>query len=142
MTVSIRPHHLLCILTYLGKGYTAAFVRNYGTIVDRLNRGEGIRLVAGPDDICLPMLRETGCHCRNESVNLRDRQALEDIRAALGVPRAFGDTIVLDAGNTGLLRKAFAAGTVRTACQGCEWHALCTRIARNEFRGCRLAPPD
>ncbi|MBO6860924.1 MAG: DUF1284 domain-containing protein, partial [Roseibium sp.] len=75
MTVSIRPHHLLCMLTYLGKGYTPAFVENYSTIVQRLNEGEPIELVEGPDTLCQPMLDEPGCHCRNESVRNRDRTA-------------------------------------------------------------------
>ncbi|GAB4533080.1 MAG: DUF1284 domain-containing protein [Roseibium sp.] len=141
MTVSLRPHHLLCLLTYLGKGYTEAFVRNYSMIVGRLNRGEDIRLVEGPDDICLPMLTETGCHCRNDSVRQRDAQALKAIRAVLGANRLSREVIEFDAEAAGLLRQAFADGTLRAACQGCEWHALCSRIALNEFRGCHLAPP-
>jgi len=141
MTVSIRPHHLLCMLTYLGKGYTEAFVRNYGAIVDRLNRGEEIRLVDGPDDICRPLLAEAGCHCRNDSVKSRDAQALAAIGTLLGTSAVTGEIMVLDAPMTQRLRRAFAEGTLRAACEGCEWHALCSRIARNEFRGCRLAPP-
>ena len=37
MTVRLRAHHLLCMLTYVGKGYTAAFTANYDRIVERLN---------------------------------------------------------------------------------------------------------
>jgi hypothetical protein len=142
MSVSIRPHHLLCMLTYLGKGYTPAFVDNYSAIVQRLNDGEPVELVDGPDDLCQPMLNEPGCQCRNESVRHRDRTATADIAQALGRQLESGKSFVLDRQVLSLLREAFAMGTIRKACEGCEWQILCSKIARNEFRGCHLAPPD
>ena len=142
MSVSIRPHHLLCMLTYLGKGYTPAFVQNYSTIVQRLNEGEPIELVEGPDTLCQPMLDEPGCHCRNESVRDRDRTAAADIALALGRPLEKGNSIILDRQTLSFLRDAFANGSIRKACQGCEWQNMCSAIARNEFRGCHLTSPD
>ncbi len=142
MTVSIRPHHLLCMLTYLGKGYTPAFVENYSTIVQRLNEGEPIELVEGPDTLCQPMLDEPGCHCRNESVRNRDRTAAADIALVLGRPLEKGNSIILDRKTLSFLRDAFSNGSIRKACQGCEWQNMCSAIARNEFRGCHLTPPD
>lgn len=142
MTVSLRAHHLICILTFLGKGYTATFVANYNRIVRRLNAGEPVRLVSGPDDLCRPMLAEASCHCRNESVCLRDDQAIADVGKVLGVELDGAEKLILDAGRVTELRRAFASGSIRTACSGCEWHSLCTQIAQDGFRGCRLAPPD
>ncbi|MEE4013828.1 DUF1284 domain-containing protein [Roseibium sp. FZY0029] len=142
MSVSIRPHHLLCMVTYLGKGYTPAFVDNYSTIVQRLNDGEPIELVEGPDALCQPMLNEPGCHCRNESVRDRDRSAAAEIAQVLGCKVESGNLFVLDRQLLSLLREAFARGSIRKACEGCEWQTLCSKIARNEFRGCHLAPPD
>ncbi len=141
MTVSLRPHHLLCILTYLGKGYTPDFVSNYDRIIQRLNAGEAIRLVAGPDDLCQPMLDEPGCHCLNDSVRERDVLALEDIGNHLGGMPASGGPFLLDAGHVARLRSAFSSGALRRACHGCEWRDLCSRIARNSYRDCKLAVP-
>ncbi|MHA7772698.1 DUF1284 domain-containing protein [Roseibium sp. M-1] len=142
MTVTLRAHHLLCLMTYLGKGYTPAFVANYSRIVRRLNDGESVRLVRGPDDLCQPMLTEPACHCHNESVRLRDAQAAADVGTVLGVDLDTVEDVRLDADSVKQLRNAFAAGSVRTACTGCEWHALCSEVAQNGFRGCRLAPPE
>jgi uncharacterized protein len=139
MTVSIRPHHLLCLLTYLGKGYTQEFVSNYNGIVVRLNAGEEIEIISGPDEICQPMLSELDCHCHNESVRDRDLIALSEIGMALGVTYNTDDRFVVSRQMLSALRTAFAAGTIRTACDGCEWHDLCTGIAKNDFSGCRLA---
>ncbi|WP_428646582.1 DUF1284 domain-containing protein [Roseibium sp.] len=142
MTVSIRAHHLLCILTYLGKGYSTRFVGNYNRIVKRINSGEPLLLVEGPDEICGPMLGEEGCHCHNDSVRDRDRTAAVEIGKALGLHLNADASFVLTAGQLADCRKAFAQGTIRSACSGCEWAEFCSDIARNEFGGCRLAPPD
>ncbi|MEM9633766.1 MAG: DUF1284 domain-containing protein [Pseudomonadota bacterium] len=141
MTVSIRAHHLLCMLTYLGKGYTPAFVGNYNLVVKRLNAGEEIDLISGPDDICQPMLGEPGCHCHSQSVRDRDDQALSDIGHCLGRGLRPGDILVLSPDDVELLRHEFTSGSLRTACTGCEWYELCSGIAQNDFRGCRLRLP-
>ncbi len=138
MTVRLRAHHLLCLLTFVGKGYTPAFTANYRRVVARLNAGEAAELVEGPDDICAPMLGETGHHCLNASVDDRDRQALADVAALLGRPLAAGGDFTLDPVRVATLRAAFAAGASRTACAGCQWSGLCTDIAAGGFAGVRL----
>jgi hypothetical protein len=139
MTVRLRGHHLLCLLTFVGKGYTPAFTANYRRIVARLNAGEAVELVGGPDDICAPMLSEADHHCLNASVMERDAQALADAAALLGLPLVTGARLVLDAGLLATLREVFAKGTTRQACTGCQWHALCTDIAGSGYAGVRLA---
>ena len=141
MTVSIRAHHLLCMLTYLGKGYTPEFVENYNCIINRLNEGETIMLIEGPDAICQPMLCEQDCHCHNESVRDRDAQAMVDIGKCLKLPVKPGGTFDLTRDNLATLRSKFADGSLRSACAGCEWQALCSTIARSKFRGCHLQLP-
>ena len=52
--LQLRPHHLLCIRGYQGKGYDASFVRCMNAVTDRLrgNPEERIQLVSGCDDLC------------------------------------------------------------------------------------------
>jgi hypothetical protein len=139
MTVRLRGHHLLCLLTFVGKGYTPAFTANYRRIVVRLNQGEAVKLVGGPDDICTPMLAEAEHHCLNASVTERDEQALADVAALVGRPLAAGAQLIFDADLLAALRSTFAAGTTREACTGCQWHALCTDIAGSGYAGVRLS---
>lgn len=139
MTVSIRPHHLLCMLTFLGKGYTPQFVVNYGKIIRRLNAGEALEIVEGADDICAPMLGEADCHCHNDNILERDRLTALEVGEILGKVPESGDQLEVTADVLRKLREAFAAGTIRSACKGCEWFDLCTEIAENKFSGCRLA---
>lgn len=140
MTIRIRPHHFLCMLTFLGKGYTAPFVRNYTRIVDRLNSGEALEIVDGPDDICKPMLAEADHHCHKESIRERDDTASRRIHDLLGLDMEPGQKLTLTHWQIEALRDAYADGMFRTACEGCEWQAMCSSIAAKNYRGCRLEP--
>lgn len=132
MTVRLRGHHLLCMLTYIGKGYSPAFVENYDAIAGQLSAGADILLVDGPDDICQPLLCASDCHCLEETVVNRDQLALEAVSNLLTRELKAGTRLSLTAELLKKMRTAFANGTLRDACGGCEWSALCTHIAVNE----------
>ncbi|PDT52277.1 MULTISPECIES: DUF1284 domain-containing protein [Sinorhizobium] len=131
--VRLRGHHLLCLLTYVGKGYTAAFTRNYLGIAARLSSGEAIEIVQGPDDICAPMLNDPDAHCRNDSVLDRDDKALTAVADLLGMSLTAGSVLQLDGERLERLRASFAADSIRAACEACEWAQFCTRIAGDGF---------
>lgn len=129
MTVRLRGHHLLCMLTYIGKGYSPAFVKNYDTIAGLLSRGDDIIIVNGPDDICQPLLCAGDCHCFNRSVFMRDKHALDAISDLLEITICAGAGFTLNAARLAFMRSAFAAGNIRKACKACEWSDLCTEIS-------------
>ncbi len=139
MTVRIRPHHLLCVLTYVGKGYSPAFTASFDAIAARLAGGEPAVIVSGPDDICAPLLGADDAHCHRASVLERDRHAARDVGALLACAVGEGTRLVFDAGLLARLRAAFAGSAIRRACAGCEWRNLCTDIAAGGYRGARLA---
>jgi hypothetical protein len=134
MTVRLRAHHLLCLLTYVGKGYSPAFTANYDQVVKRLGEGEAAVIVSGPDDICAPLIGEPDPHCLRQSAAERDGLAARDVGALLGRPIQDGDRFVLDASSLSGMRKAFSAGLTRQACSGCEWSGLCDTVAAGGFR--------
>ncbi|MTI46030.1 hypothetical protein JM93_00327 [Roseibium hamelinense] len=142
MSIQIRGHHLLCMLTYAGKGYTPRFTANYDETVARLNAGEVIEIVTGPDTICQPMLAAPDCHCFNESVTWRDATALADAAIVLGRPLAPGTRLKLTRNDISALRIAFSSGAIRNACHKCEWFDLCSDLAADGYSSCRLAPPS
>ncbi|MEN5298848.1 DUF1284 domain-containing protein [Brucella sp. TWI559] len=139
MTVRLRGHHLLCMLTYIGKGYSPAFVENYDAIAGRLSNGEDIEIIDGPDDICQPLLCESDCHCFQASVAVRDRLAIKDIAELFGRTILVGAQLSPDSLQLGQMRAAFADGSIRKACTSCEWSELCTRIAvTDDYAGVRI----
>lgn len=158
MTIRLRPHHLLCVLTYVGRGYDARFVSNFDGVVARLSAGEDILVVDGPDDICRPLLvsaasvadadasadvgADAGAnappHCLCASVVLRDAQAALDVGELLGIDLPPGATLRFDGPFLARLRAAFAAGTIRRACAGCQWSTLCSEVAGDRFAATSL----
>lgn len=140
MTVRLRAHHLLCMLTYVGKGYSPAFVENYEVIAARLSTGEEIELVAGPDDICGPLTADSEAHCHGASVIERDRAAADAVARLIGSPLPLGARITPTSALLTRLRKTFATGEIRTACSGCEWSDLCDSVAEGGYMGVRVAP--
>ncbi|MGI3903147.1 MAG: DUF1284 domain-containing protein [Janthinobacterium lividum] len=138
MPVKLRPHHLLCVLTYVGKGYSPAFVAQYDRVAARLSAGEALLVVDGPDDICATIVDTVGSHCRGTSASTRDRLAAERVGALLGRSVASGAVLELGREQLGALRHAFANGQLRSACVGCEWERLCDSIAERGFTGVRI----
>ena len=145
MTVRLRPHHLLCMLTFVGEGYSPAFVANYRRLASRLSAGETIEIVSGPDDICAPLLSNEAAHCFGASVADRDAAALADIARLLGRQIETGAVIASDPALFEKLRHAFSSGVTRRACTGCEWSSLCDRIAGEDYAGAlvsKVSPPE
>ncbi|RIA47436.1 DUF1284 domain-containing protein [Dichotomicrobium thermohalophilum] len=142
MTVRLRAHHLLCMLTYAGDGYSRAFTANFDAMVARIAAGEEVLIVAGPDDICAPLLCEAECHCLRDSVRARDELAARDLGRLLGIDLSEEQRLLVGKSELRRMRAAFAGGETREACRGCEWHGLCTRVARRGFRGAKLGRTD
>lgn len=137
--IKLRPHHLLCLLTYIGKGYSTAFTANYDAAVKKLKENNTIEIVAGPDDICQPMLADKYAHCKQSSIAMRDQltiQSLNDLWCQNVIE--LGNNFVLDKTKLDTMRQAFKSNQIRKACLGCQWSLLCTQIANENFYQAKL----
>jgi hypothetical protein len=143
MPVRLRGHHFLCILTYRGYGYTPAFVDNMSSVVEDIVQGRPVTLVEGPDDICngfTPECRKICDHdCSKPSTAEIDLYASDAVKQL--VPLHSGAPFVLDREHVELMRKEFAGGDIRRACQNCQWNEFCTTIAAEGFSGTKLFGP-
>jgi uncharacterized protein len=136
--VRLRAHHLLCLLTYAGKGYSEAFTAGFDALVTRLSQGAPVLVVDGPDDICAPLLHDATAHCHRDSVRQRDQRAAADLSALLRQPVKAGASLSVDTATLMTWRQAFAQGRTRAACASCEWQPLCSSIAAEGFASARL----
>lgn len=136
MTVNLRPHHLLCMLTHIGKGYSPDFTANMAVILKRIAAGEMVEIVDGPDDICAPLctgLAGRLAHCHRKSIAERDRAAADDVGRLLSIAVRPGTRLTLDTAMIQDLRTAFAQKRIRSACEGCEWSPLCDSVAASGY---------
>ena len=52
--LKIRPHHMLCMKAYIGKGYSDDFNENMKKIIQELtDEDQSVEVVFGLDDICI-----------------------------------------------------------------------------------------
>lgn len=135
--IKLRPHHLLCMLTYIGKGYSKAFTTNFTLLVDEFNKGDiEIKLIEGPDDICRPRLSDPldkDCHCLDQDIVEQDAMALKDLNLN------YGDQFTLSKDLIVQNRTLFQQNKIRKACTTCPWYDLCTDVANNQnFEGTLL----
>ncbi len=92
--------------------------------------------MAGPDDICAPLLEDETAHCHNASVIARDDAARLAIAREVTGALEVGALMVLSGPMLARLRQTFLTGAVRGACAGCEWKGLCDRVAPKAIPTC------
>lgn len=71
--MKLRPHHLLCTLSYQGAGYSPEFIDNMNSVVNKLKADIEVSLVPSSDDICRSCPK-----CNDpEQVDLMDKAVLD-----------------------------------------------------------------
>lgn len=121
---SLRAHHLMCVTTYQGKGYSPDFVANMNRVWHALRSGQypNVEVHAVADPLChaCPNLQDraepTSCQFQR-SIEARDRRLL----AAMGWQE--GQIIELAAVMEYIL--AHHAELLANVCVGCDWMAIC-----------------
>jgi hypothetical protein len=119
-TIRFRPHHFLCTVGFEGKGYSEAFVENYGRIADELrgtpaSDGIEIEVVAGTDSICEPCPNRRGSLCETET----KIRSLDDAHAkVLGIHA--GDRLTWGEAKA-KIRKNMTIEKFHAACAPCAW---------------------
>jgi hypothetical protein len=131
------------MLTYIGKGYSKAFIENFSMLTETINQNKITALVVeGPDDICAPRLCDpcdTSCHCLDDRHETIDLLALADLRKIETLEKIeFDQEVDLSTKLISTLRHHFKEGKIRSACTQCEWVDLCSEIAKNNFEDTKL----
>lgn len=120
----LRPHHLLCIQFFEGKGYDERFIANMRRIIDRMENDASLRifLTARCDDICAacPYKVDDACEYQ-ESVMRKDASAA----------RFLGLRIEADAPAKELMERAAerigGLSDIQEVCGECSMSPICNR---------------
>lgn len=114
----LRPHHLLCLQLYEGKGYSDAFCTKMDKVVrELLQRPQSlVRLVVGGDELCETCPHYQGAQCTLGQDNVVERD-LEVLRAFSLQPEqsiAYAQIIAR-------MRANLSQETFLQICAHCQW---------------------
>ncbi|MFB9329119.1 DUF1284 domain-containing protein [Paenibacillus aurantiacus] len=95
MTISLRGHHLLCLLGYRGMGYSAEYVKNMTNVHRKLRNEPGTEclIVEGPDQLCACFPADGDYHCESRTVGERDALILAKLGLAIGQRLAWSEIL-------------------------------------------------
>lgn len=120
--MKLRPHHLLCIQKYTGKGYDRPFAANMEELLRQLTAqpDTAIQLTEGRDDVCAacPNMVDGKCSSQ-EKVTRMDRGVL----GACGF--AYGQVDSWRALAASVENRIFQTEQFNEICGPCQWFELC-----------------
>jgi len=120
-TINLRPHHLLCILNFVGMGYSLHFVRMIKDMKRKLEHDlVYVRLVEGQDDVC------ASCPNAKECATLKYIQLLDDkvIKAAdLRYGAVYSAKELLS-----LIEHTITPDLLTIICRECAFYVQCRKV--------------
>ena len=122
----IRPHHLLCMGNYIGKGYSREFEINMSRVIAELKNRSVLTPVEGADDICTACPFDHRGVCETEEkVRRYDREAADRLGLVYGAEYEYEELArrVAD--------EIYMTGDLTSICGDCEWHSLCLDVIKN-----------
>jgi hypothetical protein len=130
--IRLRGHHLLCLLSFSGEGYSPEFTRRFGVLAEAYREGKvGVQVLAAPDDACAacPFLGDAGCRSPADGpeagVAALDQAVLDALGIEVGIHEA-----------EDLLRRVatLSGSELHRLCRACSWYGKtrCQAMIREE----------
>ena len=122
--LTIRAHHLLCILGFRGLGYSSEFIAMMGKVVGELNSNPTLPLVIGAecDIICASCPHKKGNKCLKK-VGFECKVKTQDLAVLQKLGWETGSRI--SASNAWLrIKEKLTPENIAEICQDCEWLGL------------------
>ena len=110
--MNIRPHHLLCIRSYVGRGYSEEFTANMDKITAELKSGAPFTLVKGKDDLCAHCPYCTDECMTKEKTDRYDKAVLDALKLEYGKEYVYKIPDL----------------NIDDICSDCEWFTLCKKV--------------
>ena len=133
----LRPHHLLCLQSFVGHGYNEEFVRQMTAVKKKLTNSPNtpIKIEYGADMLCLHCPNCQNGHCMSDKPDIFDQSVLSKLASPAatrtGSGSAYGRTdfqivpgIIFGIPNSLTLSHSM----IEECCHGCEWKDLCHKV--------------
>lgn len=130
--IRLRPHHLLCFQSYVGRGYSSEFRDNMDRVYRQLKSrpGQAIEIIFGLDEICRFCPSNIGNeYCESqEKVAEIDRKTIEflDLKERAYIYEDLLSKIYE------ILRK----DDFHSICSECQWYedGICQEVFKNKLK--------
>lgn len=121
-SIRLRPHHGLCLLNFIGKGYGDAFTENMQRMKERLTAHPEtiIRIAEGSDDLCSCCPHRIKAHCDSEKPPVFDARVLE--AAGIRTDRQ------LTWAELSRIMEPVRAHRLAEICGNCSWFSVCSSL--------------
>ena len=135
-TICLRPHHLLCLQTFVGHGYSPEFTAHMTIVQKQLTTDPltPITLVNGPDDLCGHCPNCVDGSCTSPKPALFDHlvgqklNTTEDTENAAPKHTDASDSPLTLHGIPSILH--MSEQLLAECCPNCEWKELCVEVCR------------
>jgi len=138
--IRLRGHHLLCLLSFSGEGYSPAFVERFRNLADSYrNPGTVVQVLCSPDDACAacPHLVGNGCTSPEDGPEGNVSALDAAVLGALGIGPG-----IQSAGDLHMRLAGLSEAHLHRLCKACSWYGRteCQRLTREaaeRLTGCR-----
>ncbi len=114
----LRPHHLVCLQNYVGKGYSETFTNNMDKLIKAL---EAIELISGCDEICSACPNNIGGICRSdEKCSRYDKAVLKFCGYE------YGEKLKRNEAFERVGERILSENKLKEICADCQWYYICS----------------
>nr|WP_302599942.1 DUF1284 domain-containing protein [uncultured Cellulosilyticum sp.] len=122
LKLRLRPHHILCLTFFEGKGYSSDFVINMGNIHKALKDENEIEIILGKDAICEKCPNMIGEGCTSQSkVERYDQQVAKLCGLKEGQVLNYGKFKNL------AYTQIIEQKQLNSVCGDCQWIEICKK---------------
>lgn len=120
-SISIRPHHGMCLAYFQGKGYSEGFARHMGEMLEIFQQNVPVKLTVSTDEICSACPNNEHGQCRSSTqVAAYDRAVLEACGLSEGAELPFLDFV------KAVQKQILGLGHRKEICGKCQWNDICS----------------
>ncbi len=127
--ITLRTHHVICIQSFIGKGYSNKFIENLSNIINYLklnNNQKCIKLSNNCDDICKCCPNKLHSNtCRKEEFIKHLDESYKQI-----CNFDYNTQYSLEELNN-IIKNNLTIDKFKNVCGNCEWFFICSKLIKN-----------
>ena len=124
--IRLRPHHLLCIQKFVGKGYDGVFTSSLAKLVEylRTHPETKVTLTEGCDEVCTACPNKAGEACEDgEKIIEIDNGVLDACKLIYGLSDTWLNL------SRAARERIFGTDKFEEICGSCQWFYICKNKA-------------